>query len=118
MVSSDLPPSLRLPMTTSVDVALGAQLGHAPRAGSARPFIVTSADAVVMRRPGDALHAGDRPEQVGVDADGHDVHAVAGRRRGRGGCRSKQFSDTVTTRVDALGHPGLHLGERVPAAAG
>ena len=27
-----------------------------------------------------------------------------------------EFSDTVTTRGNALGHPGLHVGERVPAA--
>ena len=80
--------------------------------------MATSAEAVVMSRPGTRATPGQRAEQVRVDADRHDVHpcrvdAVVAVR-----CRAKLFSDTVMTRREPAGDPGLHPGEGVPAAQG
>ena len=80
-----------------------------------RPFMATSADAVVTRRPGHGLHLRQRREQLDVDADGHDGHAlgvdlVVG---------DDVLEGVLRHRDDPLqpaGHLGLHVDEAVPAA--
>ena len=57
--------------------ALGAHLGQ--RLEQRREALHrTSALAVVMSRPGTRAMCGQRPEDLGVDADGHDVQPVGG----------------------------------------
>jgi hypothetical protein len=80
----------------------------------ARPFSATSADAVVMRRPGMRVDVGHRPEQVGVDAHRHESHAVEGTPMSAW-MSLIEFSLTTTMRGSDW-RPALHLHERVPAA--
>ena len=74
-IRSMLAPARGLPMIVSDDVALGAQLGH--RLEQVRQAL----EGDVGRRGGDqpaglARDVGQRLEQLGVDADGHEAHAV------------------------------------------
>ena len=107
-------PAFGLPMIGERDVALGAQLGHGLEQVG-RPFRATSADAVVIRRPGHAGDLGQRPEQLRVDADGHEAHAVVGDAH-----VGVDVVDRVLADDDDARHPrrdpALHLDERVPAA--
>ena len=79
-----------------------------------RPFIATSADAVVTRWPGRRSTLGDGKEELGVDAHRHDVELVE--------VDAVVGADVALRRLGHghhAGHPladlGLHLRERVPA---
>ena len=76
--------------------------------------MATSADAVVTSRPGTDVDLGERLEQVGVDADGDDGHAV--------GVDLVVVDDVLEgvlrhrdDPLEAAGHLRLHVDEGVPA---
>ena len=80
----------------------------------ARPFRATSADAVVISRPGIRGDLRPRAEQLRVDADGHEAHAVVADAH-----VGVDVADRVLADDDDPRHPrgdaALHLDERVPA---
>ena len=101
MVRSDSPPSFLRPMTTRRDVALGAQLGQGLEQ------VLEALHGDVGRRggdeaAGDALDVGQRPEDVLVDADGHDVQLLRVDGVVGGDVVVAEFFDTVMTRVRRL----------------
>ena len=78
--------------------------------------MVTSALARGDEPAGHARDVGQRAEQVGVDADGHDVHAVGVDAVVGGDVGSNEFSDTVTTRGMRWATRVCMLVNDVPAA--
>ena len=96
--------------------AFGAQLGHRlEQVAEALHRHVGAGGG--DEHPGPAFDLGLWHEQLGVDADGHDVHAVG---------VDLVVGDDVVEGVfrhrdhpgQAAGHLGLHVGEGVPAAQG
>ena len=107
--------SLGLPMNTSSASSRSVRTLASASSSGARPFIGTSELVVVMSRPGHARDLGHRLEDLGVDADGHDVQPVE---------RDAHLRDDVAlARLrhgdDARHRPRdlhLHVEEPVPAA--
>ena len=116
MVRAEGPPSLSRPMTTSSTWRSVRSLATAS-SRYRRPFMVTSALAVVMSRPGTRSDVGQRAEQVLVDADRHHVEPLAGHL-----VVAVDVLEGVLRDGDDPGHaarhPGLHPGEAVPAGLG
>ncbi len=76
---------------------------------------MTSALAVVTRRPGTGVTSGSGRNRSRSTPTGT-MAMRSGSTLWSRAMSLNEFSDTVTTRVMPLGHLGLHVGERVPAA--
>ena len=105
---------LRLADDRQRDVAFGAQLGHRLQQ------VGQALQRHVGRRRGDqaSRHAGDvrpRPEEVGVDADGHEAHALVVDAHVVVDVTDRVLADHDDAR-QPRSDPALHLDERVPPA--
>ena len=105
---------LRLADHGQRDVALGAQLGH--RLEQVRQALEGDVGGRGGDQPvRDALHLRQRLEQLRVDADGHEAHAVAADAHVGVDVVDAVLADDDDAR-QARRDAALHLHERVPAA--
>ena len=105
-------PALGLPMIVSVTSRSVRSFAIASSRYDS-PFRATSAEAVVISRPGTRATSGPRAEQVGVDTDRDQPHALQGDTH-----VGVDVADRVLAHDDDARHPrrhpALHLDERVP----
>ena len=106
---------LGLPMTTRWASGRSARTLASASSSGARPFIGTSALAVVMRRPGTRAMFGQRAEDLGIDADGHDVQPVGGHAHLGDDVALRRLRHGDEAR-DLARHFHLHAEEAVPTA--